>query len=183
MATLTVKAVRQYFYRALQRAAHKRTFMLSGLLMCLTGCTFFDNTIIKMPIALHQAGSVAEADFEIAQDDRVTLQLRFFVNDQPDDRKRLLAFLGGFGETKTSIPIKVRITKHISPKEDLAILEKTYPATKLAGYGAKELNRLIDDLTIKSGKYRIRLETIEEFPELSNTKVEFGMYYIRPPIM
>lgn len=181
MATLTVKSARQYFHRAIQRTVHKRTFVLSGLLMCLTGCTFFDNTIINIPIDLHQPGSIEETDFEMAQDDRVTLRLRFFVNDQVH-RDRLLVFLDSPKKSRIFVLLKIQITQYVDSK-NATILERIYSVPGLFGVAENFFDIKIDDLTIKSGKYRIRLETIKAFPELSDTKVEFGMYYIRPSIM
>ena len=70
---------------------------LWGLFMCLTGCSLWNSTPtppLIIPFALHQAGTVLETDVEIEQDRRIILDFRFYVNDQPEDRDRLLTFLG-----------------------------------------------------------------------------------------
>ncbi|MDD5273917.1 MAG: DUF5625 family protein [Methylovulum sp.] len=67
-----------------------------GIFISLFGCSYFDSTPtppIKIPIALHQAGSVVESDIKIEQDDWIKLLLSFFVNDEPGDRDRLLTFI------------------------------------------------------------------------------------------
>lgn len=182
MAMLTVEiAMQQVFNQRIQRVPNKNVLMLWGLFMYLTGCSSFNNTIIKIPIALHQAGSVTEADFNIAQDDRITLRLRFFVNDQ-GHRDRLLVFLDSPEKNRIFVPLKIQITQHIGSK-NVSILERIYSVPGAFGVAENFFDIKIDDLTIKSGKYRIRLETINAFPQLSDTKVEFGVYYIRAPIM
>jgi hypothetical protein len=170
------------------RIIHYHGIWLWGLFMCLTGCSFVhpNNTIISEPIALHKAGSVVEANFEIEQNDSVGLHLWFFVNDQPGDRDRLLDFLGRFPmitysvPKSVTVPLKVKLIKYIGTKESV-ILDKTYATSGLEQIGKNQLSRRIDMWRIESGSYRIRLETIEEFPKLSNTKVQFTLYYIRAP--
>ena len=158
---------------------HKVIFIwLISLLVCLTGCSFLDPRLINTPIDLHKAGSVVETDFKIAQDDKISLQLSFLVNDQPGDRDRLLTFLGGVGQIGTPIPLKVQITKQADLK-DTVILEKIYTTTGMTSAGSTELDRLIDELGVQPGLYRIRLETIEAFTQLSDTKVQFRIYYVR----
>lgn len=155
-----------------------KLFALS-LLIFLSGCS---NTIVKMPIDLYQAGNVAEANFEIPQDDRVALHLWFFINDQPNDRSRLLDFLGNVlkPEKEVSIPLSVKLIKHVDSKESI-ILDKTYITTGLGRSSSARLTRLVDNLTLKKGDYRIRLETLKAFPQLTNTKTQFELYYIRAP--
>jgi hypothetical protein len=170
------------------RTTYYHGIWLWGLFMCLTGCSFVhpNNIIISEPIALHKAGSVVEANFEIKQNDSVRLHLWFFVNDQPGDRNRLLDFLGrnpmiSYSVPKSVIvPLKVKLIKYIDTKESV-ILDKTYATSGLAEIGKNQLSRRIDKWSIESGSYRIRLETIEAFPQLANTKVQFNLYYIRAP--
>ncbi|WP_150107730.1 DUF5625 family protein [Methylobacter tundripaludum] len=118
----------------------------------------------------------------------IGLRPLFLPNNQPGHLDRLLDFLGRSKKIgvlvplSISVPLKLRIIKYTNFKESV-ILDKVYATNGIVSSGSTELNQLIDDLIIKSEKYRIRLETIEAFPQLSDTKVEFGMYYIRPPIM
>jgi len=152
--------------------------------MCLTGCSFFNSTPtppLKIPIALHQAGTVLETDVEIEQDDRIYLRLEFLVNDQPGDRDRLLTFLGkGRDRIGTPIPLKVKITRYVSVKDE-AFLDKTYITTGRVSSAADFFDRTIAELSIPSGKYRVHLETLEAFSQLSDTTVQFRLGYIRAP--
>ncbi len=174
------------YYHTLSRLrleTNKNIFILWGVFMGLTSCSLSNSAPtppLKIPIALHQAGTVLETEVEIEQDDRVTLQLKFFVNDQAGDRDRLLAFVGSFGKPGTPIPLKVQLLKRVAPKDEV-VLEKTYITSELAGIATDFLDRKIAELSIASGTYLIRLETIEAFPQLSETKVQFAIYYIRPP--
>lgn len=158
--------------------------ILWGLFMHLAGCSFFNSTPIpplKVPIALHQAGIVLETDVEIEQDDRIYLRLEFLVNDQPMDRDRLLTFLGkGRDRIGTPIPLNVTITKYAVPKDEV-LLEKTYTTTAPMIIGRDFFDRTIAELSIPSGRYRIRLKTLEVFPQLSDTPVLFRLGYIRAP--
>jgi len=152
--------------------------------MCLTGCSFFNSTPtppLKIPIALHQAGTVLETDVEIEQDDRIYLRLEFLVNDQPGDRDRLLTFLGkGRDRIGTPIPLKVKIIRYVASEESV-FLEKTYTTTAPMIIGEDFFDRTIAELSIPSGRYRVRLETLEAFPQLSDTPVQFRLGYIRAP--
>ena len=156
-------------------------FFALGLLIFLFGCS---NSIIKVPIDLHQAGSVVEVNFEIPQNDRVALHLWFFVNEQLNDRDHLLDFLGYAvkPEKAVSIPLNVKLIK-ITDSEKSVILDKTYITTGVALIRLEQLSRLVDNLTIEKGDYRIRLETLKAFPQLTNTKTQFELYYIRAPIL
>ncbi|SJM93437.1 DUF5625 family protein [Crenothrix polyspora] len=186
MQTLTVKITMHAFNQSMQSAANKNTIIILILFICLTGCSFFTYKIIDTPIALHKAGNVIETDFKIEQDDKISLKLRFFVNDQPGDRNRLLDFLGreagiGFSVPQTvTVPLKIKIIKYTDVKKSV-ILNKTYTTTGLVSSGETTLDRLIDKLSITSGNYRIRIETIKDFPQLIDTKVQFKLYYIRAP--
>lgn len=149
------------------------------LIMYLTGCS---NKIVEIPIALHKAGSVAEADFEIAQDDGIELLLFFSVNDQSDNRKHLREFLDNEPRVGNAegipVPLKVKLVKYTDTIESV-VLDKTYVTTRRVWVGQNLLIRQVDTMPIKSGRYRIRLETIEAFPQLSNTKVQLEIYYFR----
>ncbi len=189
MPTLTVKIAPQISNQNSQSLVNKHFLILLSLLMSLTGCSFLNITPtppIKIPIALHKAGSVAETEVRIAQDDRIALELWFFVNDQPGDRDRLLDFLGrraGIGVSvpqAVTVPLKIKIIK-LSNTEKSVVLDKTYSTTGLSGISQPQLSRLIDELSIKSGTYRIQIETIEDFPELLPTPVQFWIRYIRAP--
>lgn len=149
-------------------------------LMWLTGCS---NNIINKPIALHKAGSVVEAKFEIPEKDGIYLRLEFLVNDQPGDRERLLTFLEGKNKrdlTGTPTPVKVKITNYATTKNEVFI-EKTYLASGVSGIGSDFFYRRLVDLAIPQGKYIVRLETLEDFPQLSNTPVNFLLGYNLPP--
>lgn len=152
---------------------------LWGLFMCLTGCSLWNSTPtppLIIPFALHQAGTVLETDVEIEEGHRTVLDFRFYVNDQPGNRDWLLTFLGAFRESGTPIPLKMQITKHEISK-DVVILEKIYTTVGTSSLGQTSFDRQIDKLDLKAGIYRVRLETMEAFPQLSNTAVDFGLYY------
>jgi hypothetical protein len=177
-----ISGLNQAFDKSYQlRIRHYHGIWLWILMMYLTGCS---NKIVEIPIALHKAGSVAEADFEIAQDDGISLQLIFSTNGLPSDRDRLMDFLGRsakFGVSvpqSVTVPLKVKIVKYTEAKE-LVILDKTYATTGLGSIATFELNRRVDEMNIKSGRYRIRVETIKTFHQLSDTEVQFRIYYIR----
>jgi hypothetical protein len=155
------------------------TIFILSLLMYLTGCSSSDSTPtppLIIPFALHQAGTVLETDVEIEQGHRTVLDFRFYVNNQPGNRDWLLTFLGAFRGSGTPIPLKVQITKHETSK-DVVILEKIYTTVGTSSLGQTNFDRQIDKLDLKSGIYRVRLETIEAFPQLSDTAVDFGLYY------
>ncbi|MDD5273918.1 MAG: DUF5625 family protein [Methylovulum sp.] len=154
-----------------------------GMFISLFGCSYFDSTPtppIKIPIALHQAGSVAEADIEIEQDDGITFLLVFFINDQPGHRDHLLDFLGRSRKDGAEVPLKIRVTKYATPKNSV-ILDRTYLLNQGFGVAAKYFDKTIDSLNISAGKYRIRIETIEAFPQLLDTQVQLAIYYVRAP--
>jgi len=168
----------------LTRTAHYQGIWLWGLLMCLTGCS--SDLIVSKPIALHKAGSVVEANFELDKKDSVKGELWFFVNDQPGDRNRLIDLLDSVPRSSHSvsksiiIPLKVKLIKYTNTEESV-IVDKTYATYGLVGIGENFFSRQIDMWNIEPGKYRMSLETIETFPQFSNTKVEFKLYYIRAP--
>lgn len=159
------------------------SLMVVALFMGLSGCSFINSTPtppLKMPIALYQAGSVAESDLEIEQDDRINFQLTFFVNDQPGHRDRLRDFWGRPGTNGVPVPLKIRLIKYAVPK-NIVVLDKTYSVSQRSRHAEKYFGKDIASLNIAEGKYRIRVETIEAFRQLADTRVQFAVYYVRAP--
>lgn len=189
MPTLTLKispSGTTYDSTGKSLASHIWFFILWGLLVCLSGCSLLDITPtppIKIPIDLSKAGSVVETEFRIAQDDRIKLGLYFFINDKPGDRERLLRLVLKSGASEILIPLKIKINKHTTAGKDEVLVEQIYlnNSLKAEGFTSKYFVRTIDRLNISSGTYRLRLETMESFPQLADTPVEFRIYYVRAP--
>ena len=158
-------------------------FCVTALILILQGCAVLNPTMpIQIPIDLSKAGSVAEAEFWIPTDDRVVLGLSFFVNTKQGDSQRLSGIVGGFGRKGIIIPLKVKLLKQNS-EQDLVSLEKLYLNDGLrgVGVGSKSIDRTVDRINIKSGAYRLKVETVESFTQLVDTLVLFEIYYSRAP--
>ena len=113
--------------------------------------------------------------------------MTFLVNNQPGDRDRLLDFVGRerkirgvFALQAVTVPLRVNIVRYENSKQSV-ILNKTFETSGKISSGDTELDRLIDNLSIDSGIYRISIKTIKDFPELTDTRVEFRIFYISAP--
>jgi len=157
-------------------------FCLTVLVLIVSGCSTLNPTMpIKIPIDLSKAGSVAEAEFWIPRDDGIRLYLCFLI-DKPEDGKRIFQSLEYYEKSSLArqtltIPLKIQITKQLSPENHELWLEKTYPTKAHVSTSSKFFERRVDSLLIKSGSYRLRVENIKSFPQFVQSQVEFRIYY------
>jgi hypothetical protein len=153
-------------------------------MLTLSGCATLNPTIpIEIPIDLSKAGSVAEAEFWVSQDDRIQISLYFLFKNPNEDGKYLYEILGPNNTPGVKIPLKIRLEKQISSKQNELILEKTYISEGVTGTSSNFLRRSIDTISIKPGSYRLRLENLQSTLQLIKNKVEVRVYFVRAPIL
>jgi Domain of unknown function (DUF5625) len=153
-------------------------------LMLLSGCGLFNPTMpVEIPIDLTKAGSVAEAEFWIPEDDALEVIIQFYYQDGPKGRDRLYKLVGRRHEQSgILVPIKVRILKKSSAgRYELFFMDKTYLSTGKddGGFSSTFVRRSIGTMKIGQGSYRLQVETIKPLPEFTDIPVKFCLYYYR----
>ncbi|ACZ12024.1 hypothetical protein Sdel_0995 [Sulfurospirillum deleyianum DSM 6946] len=146
----------------------------------------FDNTptpYYTMPIDLSKTGNVAETDIRIDKEYRTGIALNYDFRRQKNKMTRneynnIKVFFGNSYTSGTAIPVKLKIEK-IMDKNETTILNDIIIVDNNGGH---ELHSsLIKEIALSQGKYRIKVETTEDFSELSDLSVLVEIYYIRAP--
>jgi hypothetical protein len=152
------------------------------LLMKLSGCGLLNPTMpVEIPINLSKAGSVAEAEFWIPEDDVLEVIMRFNHEHNPSEHERMFKLVGREDIRGVLIPLKIQIFKQVAPDIDEIFYEKVHQSTgaDFGGFGADNIAREYGAVKISKGNYRLRVEILKPIPEFSDTQVEFCLYYFR----
>lgn len=149
----------------------------------VVGWSPFDETPINVPIDLSKAGSVVEIKLNVWEKLRYAFRLEFSKVSEGDtsvDVKKIEEFIGrNFydpktkvgGQTGTPIPIKITIYK-IGEKDTPVLIFDEKFITRGHGYliyheKVPFLGRRVTALDLARGHYLIRVESLENFPELT----------------
>lgn len=153
------------------------SFLNAGWLGNLLG--FTPTPYYKMPIDLSKAGNVAETDIRIDEKYSVYVELYYDYRKQKISGDRYGEIIDKyFGRHKLFpiFPIKLTVLKYEKTGTTM-VVDKIYYTNSL---GRSYSSRLIDDFKLQEGgKYRIKIETVEDYPELAELSVEVVIGYIK----
>jgi hypothetical protein len=133
-----------------------------------------------MPIDLSKAGNVAETDIRIDEKYSVYVELYHDHRKQKitTDRYRELKnkYFGSDRHSLPVFPIKVTVMKYEKTGNSM-VVDKIYYTNSL---GRTTSSRLIDEFKLqKDSKYHIKVETVENYPELAELNVEVAIGYYK----
>jgi hypothetical protein len=106
-----------------------------------------------------------------------------FKEHDPQDRNRVQS-LAGTGQTDASgrpinngLPIPVRlILSRVEGDNIESLIDETFFEQRLESHGANSFSKIITGRTLDPGEYRIRLESLQNIPELSDVSVSFNVH-------
>ncbi|OHD97342.1 MAG: hypothetical protein A3K14_01300 [Sulfurimonas sp. RIFCSPLOWO2_12_FULL_36_74] len=143
----------------------------------------FDSTptpYYKMPIDLSKAGNVAETDIRIDEKHYVYVMLSYDPREQKISRDRYGEISDKyFGDeikpTLPIFPIKLTVMKY-EKTGTTVIVDKIYHTNTQRA----SATRHIDEFKLQEGaKYHIKVEAVEDYPELADLNVEVVIGYIK----
>lgn len=153
------------------------SFLHAGWLGNLLG--FTPTPYYKMPIDLSKAGNVAETDIRIDEKYYTYVELYYDHRKQKISRDRYREindkYFGRY-EPFPIFPIKLTVLKYEKNGTSI-VVDKIYHTSSL---GRSYSSRGIDKFKLQEGsKYRIKVETVEDYPELAELNVEVVIGYIK----
>lgn len=118
------------------------------------------------------------------------LQFKFNENDE-NDRLRVQRLVGGTyydGDFKKrngrlvqnapGLPVLLNINvTSISTSKETVVYNKKIKVGKKISSGGGNFDRVIDDIQLAPGRYRLDVENVEEHPELKNTRISLRISY------
>jgi hypothetical protein len=154
---------------------------LSMFLPCLTSCTQDTQPPkppIRIPFAVHKAGTKIETDVRIVERHLYSFTLSFLYKDEAD-RVRVRKLTGGNETDKTGkilepgvpIPVKVTIFKQDAEGRHL-LFSQEFSEQRLYSWGGS-LDKKIADTFLETGNYTISVESLQDIPELKDTVIIF----------
>ncbi|MGE3612528.1 MAG: DUF5625 family protein [Sulfurimonas sp.] len=151
----------------------------------------FDNTPkppIAVPIDMSKAGNTAEIVIRSDDSDKTRYFSLYFVMGVPGQyqitsKDWLEKFVGHGSIEGTRTPVMLIIYSLEKDKESILFLNKTIEAGgtdsrgfKLNGQNIIYANRWIDAIKLPQGKYHIKLENLQDFPELKEIEIYFAIH-------
>lgn len=132
-----------------------------------------------MPIELSKAGNVAETDIRIDEKHYVYVDLVYDHRKQKVslDRYRELKskYFGSDRHSLPIFPIKLTVMKYEKTGASIVVDKIYYTNTRMSSS-----DRLIDEFILQEGaKYHIKVETVEDYPDLAELNVEVAIGYIK----
>ncbi len=132
-----------------------------------------------MPIDLSKAGNVAETDIRIDERYGVYVELFFDYRKQKINLDRYRQIVDKyFGRDRHSLPIfPIKLTVLKYEKTGTSVVADKIYYTNMR---TSDLDRRIDSFALQEGsKYHIKIETVEDYPELADLNVEVAIGYIK----
>lgn len=154
-------------------------FLLS-FLPWLTACA---NAPSSQPFLVQKAGNKVELEFRAVEHRAYFFNLRFMYKESDqEDRERVRKLMGGYmtnasGKvTEPGVPIvlKLRIAI-VTELGESPILDKEISELRLTSWGGDSFGKEIAVVILKPGRYRIRVESLRDVPELVGTPVIFSI--------
>jgi hypothetical protein len=143
---------------------------------------------IAIPINLSKSGSTAEIVIRSDDSDKIRVFSLYFVigkkgKDSYSRNHWIYEFVGRPG-SGTVTPVKLTIYRIEKDKEPTLFYEGRIEVEDSSGSGLginkrediAYMKRRIDSMYLSEGKYRIRLENLQDFPELKETEIYFAIH-------
>ena len=137
---------------------------------------------VDVPFEAGNKGSVVEAEFSVATAKTYTFYLNLYFREgdrQNKERVRKLAGTGAYRDgrqidTGLAIPVGLRVER-ISNNGASSILDRMFTEQDLEGMAADHFSKLITRIRLEPGRYRARVEALENISELEEISVHFSL--------
>lgn len=138
---------------------------------------------IVLPFAVELAGNKIETDVRIVKEQSYSLVLYFMYKENDrEDRARIRQLIGRATRNKEGrviepgipIPVRIKISAVESQKERL-IVDTELSEHELESWGADSFKKVMTELFLKPGHYRVCIESLKDIPELKGTRINFGI--------
>lgn len=162
---------------------------LFGLLNAEWLSGFFDSTptpYYTMSIDLSKAGNVVESDIRIDKKYSVEILLDLYsytrmkaankTSQASRDKYAQIQekYFGGMGNSLPIFPIKLTIEKY-----GIHDMETVVDQVYYTNLRTTTSSRLIGEFKLQNGKYHVKVETVEDYPELAYLDVVVEIDYVR----
>lgn len=143
---------------------------------------------LKLPFAVQKAGTKIETELLVAEYREYIFSLQFLFKGDDEDRKRVKKLVGEARHVKNGdpgVPTPLRFTINvIDTTGEHPIRDQVIPELRLISWSGNSFDKLIDYVVLKPGRYRIRVESLKDAPELDGTTITFsiGSYAKATPI-
>lgn len=144
---------------------------------------------VSLPLAVHQAEQTASTDIRVVEDRTYLFLLEFKFNENDRaDRARVDRLVGGYRKDKNgmlidppgiAIPLHLEIRASDAVGEEKVLFGQQVSVGLKYSWGAGSFNRLIGNIRLIPGHYRISVRNLSDHPELQGTPV-FFVIGIRP---
>lgn len=99
-----------------------------------------------------------------------------------EDASRLTKLAGQFGRDKSgklvrpgiSIPLKLQVSV-IDAAGERIVYDKKVHEEEMLSNGGMGIEKLIDSIELKPGRYRISVQSLKDIPELAENPISFGI--------
>src|SRR5262245_25693734 len=156
--------------------------LVAGALYVVTMSALSLSAHVDVPFEAGNKGSVTEAEFSVATAKTYTFYLNLFFREgdrQNKERVRKLAGTGAYRDGRqidTGLPIPVRLrVERIGNNGASSILDRTFTDHDREGMAADHFSKLITRIQLEPGRYRARVEALENIPELEDISVHFSL--------
>lgn len=137
---------------------------------------------LTLPFAVQKAGNKVEMDLRIVEYRPYYFSLRFnFKEGDRADRARVKKLVGDDYQDKygdPGVPTSLRLEiSVIEPAGERVIVDKELSDLRLRSWGGDNFDKHIDMIKLKPGIYRVRVENLQDAPELTGTQTALRIYY------
>src|SRR5262245_16998844 len=137
---------------------------------------------VDVPFKAGNKGSVIEAEFSVAMRKTYTFYLNLYFrkgDGQNRERVRKLAGTGAYRDgrqidTGLAIPVRLRVER-IGNNRVSSILDRMFTDHDREGMAADHFSKLITRIRLEPGRYRARVEALENISELEDISVHFSL--------
>lgn len=171
------------FYTMTSNSFFAKLIIITCLITMTTGFSFYRSLFpfhVSMPIDLSRAGSVAEVVLNIQREDRYKFSLEFMsLKERAPIDTHLRTILGDLpyeNPIGITIPIRMTIVK-LQAKEQLPVIDKIFNTKGVSGIAEKTILRDFTVLSLQPGEYKLRIESIGDFPELTQVPITLNIIY------
>jgi hypothetical protein len=178
--------------------------LVAGTLYVVTMSALSQPAYVDAPFEAGNKGSVVEAEFSVATRKTYTFYLNLYFREgdqdrvpagkavltqqelkslkrdrQNQERVRKLAGTGAYRDGRQvdiglAIPVRLRIER-IGNNDASSIFDRMFTNHDLEGTTADYFSKLITRVRLEPGRYRARVEALENVPELEDISVHFNL--------
>src|SRR5215510_918685 len=157
--------------------------LVAGTLYVVTMSALSQPAYVDVPFEAGNKGSVVEAEFSVAARKTYTFYLNLYFtkgDGRHTERVRKLAGTGAYRDgrqvdTGLAIPVRLHV-EHIGDNGVTSILDKVFTNHDLEGTTADYFSKIIARIRLEPGRYRARVEALENLPQLEDISVHFNLH-------